>query len=422
MKPKLSLSLLLLCQFALFSMSSHAMSGQHNNDHAEVSGSGAHGAQEMEPEKGPHRGRMLREGDFALELAIFETGVPPEFRVWSTYQGKAILPEEMELNVKLTRLGGVVDDINFRVEGDYLRGDTVIYEPHSFVVEIEAKYNGKAYRWQYDNFEGRTQIESKVAEAMEIMTETAGPVTLHQTIKVYGKLKLPADAKRSIQARFDGEIKAVHVKKGQKVKQGQLLLTVESNESLKSYRIVAPVSGIVSQLSAYNGEQTAGRELVQLTNTDKLIAELAVYPMDAEKVHDQTPVTLSLNGIEQPVQTQISGAETALRTDQAKLYWAEIDNSQQMLSEGLFITAEIEVDTIDVPLAVKQAGLQSFRDFTVVYAKVGEQYEVRMLELGRSAGEWVEVLGGLNPSTEYVTTNSYIIKADIEKSGASHDH
>jgi cobalt-zinc-cadmium efflux system membrane fusion protein len=34
----------------------------------------------------------------------------------------------------------------------------------------------------------------------------------------------------------------------------------------------------------------------------------------------------------------------------------------------------------------------------------------------------VEVVDGLAPGTEYVTDNSYLIKADIEKSGASHDH
>ena len=45
-----------------------------------------------------------------------------------------------------------------------------------------------------------------------------------------------------------------------------------------------------------------------------------------------------------------------------------------------------------------------------------------MLELGREGGEWIEVLGGLEPGTEYVTENSFILKADIEKSGASHDH
>ncbi len=35
---------------------------------------------------------------------------------------------------------------------------------------------------------------------------------------------------------------------------------------------------------------------------------------------------------------------------------------------------------------------------------------------------WEEVLGGLDAGTRYVTTNSYLVKADIEKSGASHDH
>ena len=48
--------------------------------------------------------------------------------------------------------------------------------------------------------------------------------------------------------------------------------------------------------------------------------------------------------------------------------------------------------------------------------------EVRMLELGRQDDEWAEVLGGLEPGTRYVTTNSYVLKADVEKSGATHDH
>jgi cobalt-zinc-cadmium efflux system membrane fusion protein len=45
-----------------------------------------------------------------------------------------------------------------------------------------------------------------------------------------------------------------------------------------------------------------------------------------------------------------------------------------------------------------------------------------MLELGERDGEWVEVLGGIDPGTPYVVGQSFLIKADIEKSGASHDH
>ena len=58
----------------------------------------------------------------------------------------------------------------------------------------------------------------------------------------------------------------------------------------------------------------------------------------------------------------------------------------------------------------------------VVYAQIGNEYEVRMLDLGRQDTDRAEVLGGLAPGTRYVTTNSYLVKADIEKSGASHDH
>ena len=66
--------------------------------------------------------------------------------------------------------------------------------------------------------------------------------------------------------------------------------------------------------------------------------------------------------------------------------------------------------------------MQRFRDFQVVFARFDDVYEVRMLELGRRNREWVEVLDGIEAGTQYVTSNSYLIKADIEKSGASHDH
>jgi cobalt-zinc-cadmium efflux system membrane fusion protein len=75
-----------------------------------------------------------------------------------------------------------------------------------------------------------------------------------------------------------------------------------------------------------------------------------------------------------------------------------------------------------VELAVRQSAIQRFRDFQVVFARFGETYEVRMLELGRQNSEWAEVLAGLKPGSEYVTGNRYLITADIEKSGASHDH
>jgi len=378
--------------------------------------------EEAEPEKGAHGGRLLKDGDFVLELALFETGVPPEFRVWIMDDGEPVKPETVSLVVTLSRLGNVVDTINFKPQADFLRGDMEIYEPHSFVVTIQAGYQGKKYQWQYDNFEGRTLIEPAVAQAMNIQTNIAGGATLVETIETFGKLVVYADAERIISARFEGQINKVHVRLGQAVKVGDALITINSNESLKSYTITSPIDGVITNKRANAGEQSAGRSLLSIVDTTKLTAELSVFPIDRPRTVVGADVKLHMTGQANTLAGRIRAIDTQLQANQASTVRVDIDNSTNTLSAGQFITADIEVARYTVPLAVKRVGLQAFRDFTVVYAKVGDEYEVRMLELGRVAGEWVEVLGGLNPGTEYVTENSFIIKADIEKSGASHDH
>jgi membrane fusion protein, heavy metal efflux system len=101
---------------------------------------------------------------------------------------------------------------------------------------------------------------------------------------------------------------------------------------------------------------------------------------------------------------------------------AGLPNAERRWRPGMAVEGEVTVAAREVPLAVARTGLQRFRDFTVVFAQVGDTYEVRMLELGEEDDKHVEVLGGLKPGTTYVTGQSFLIKADIEKSGASHDH
>ena len=189
-----------------------------------------------EPAKGPHGGRLLIDDDFILELAIFETGVSPEFRVWLSKGGEAIRPDDVALNVTLTRLGNEKDEIGFTAQEDFLRGDMVIYEPHSFVVTIEASHLGKSHRWQYDNFEGRTKIGSDVAEAFGLETEIAGPATVVEAINVYGFVVPNSEKVRRISARFEGVVQAVGVSVGDRVIAGQKLAEIESNESLNDLR------------------------------------------------------------------------------------------------------------------------------------------------------------------------------------------
>lgn len=378
--------------------------------------------EQAEPEKGIHGGRLLKDNGFVVELSIFETGVPPEFRTWITQNGQAVDPKEVSLKIVLSRLGGVEDHINFIPQDDFLRGDMEIYEPHSFVVTIQAKYQGKQYEWRYDNFEGRVKIQPEIAKAMGIKTEIASEALLNQTIQSYGKLAVLPEKTANISARFDGIIKNVFVNLGQKVQKGQRLIVVESDESLKAYNIASPMDGYVTQRNATLGEHTQGKVLLQIENHDELTAELFVFPSQRAAIKAGLNVNLSMNDSNEKFKGTVTQIDRHIQQNQASVVRVLIDNLSGFLSPGMFVKGEIEVSEFAVPLAVKRNGLQSFRDFTVVYAKIDNEYEVRMLELGRVSGEWVEVLGGLKPGTEYVTDNSYIIKADIEKSGASHDH
>ncbi len=378
----------------------------------------------FEPEiaKGSHGGRLLTDGDFQVEIAIFDAGFPPEFRVWVSREGSPVDAEDVTVSVTLTRLGGVQEKISFDPQDDYLRSDTVVYEPHSFEVELVANYQGESYRWAYENLEGRTRITPDLVEAFGIETAEAGPAKIREYLKVYGHVVADPERQSHVMARFDGVIDAVKVSIGDRVKRGQVLAVVESNESLRQFNVTAPISGMIVQRHANAGEQSRDQLLFTIVDTSAVWASLAVFPRDLPRVQRGQRVTVSSADGNVEHAGEIALVNTVAEQNQSVMVRVLLDNTAGDLVPGMYVSGEIEISESEVPLAVHRSGLQTFRDFDVVYAQVGDEFEVRMLELGRQDDRFIEVLGGLDAGVRYVTTNSYVIKADIEKTGATHDH
>lgn len=393
-----------------------------NTEGSESAAKNSHEAPAKEVAKGPQGGLLLEDGDFALEMTLFETGVPPEYRVYPYRNGKPIDPGTVNLKVTLTRLGDRIDSINFVAQDDFLRGDQEIYEPHSFVVTVDATAGGTTHRWQYDNFEGRTQIAADMAEAFELKVEQVGPTTIEEVVETFGRIEAVPGLTRAVSARFDGPIRSVKVALGDYVTKGQLLASVESNESLRPLNITAPIDGVVTAQLANAGEQTADRQLFEITDLSRVQASLSVFPKDRARVKRGNEVSVVTSGSGTELSGRISRFGMSANANQSTGAYVELANPNGTLLPGMHISARIKVDEYTVPLSVKRSGLQGFRDFTVVFAQIGDVYEVRMLELGRQDREQVEVLGGIEAGTRYVSEGSYLIKADIEKSGASHDH
>lgn len=395
---------------------------EQNDDHDdhEEGKSDEHDDHNDAPEtKGPNGGLLLQQYDATLELQIFEQGVPPEYRAWLTQEGKPVTDGAI-LKVQLTRLGGQVDTINFAYQGDYWLGDSVVTEPHSFDVEATFALNDKQYHWKWESIEGRTRINTDIAQKAGIKTAEAGSGSIARTLTTYGRLSTAQEQIARVRARFPGVITRVNARTGDRVARGDLLAQVESNESLKPYDLRAPIDGVVIERQVSIGEIADEQTLFAIADLTTLWAELQVFPDQRTEVSVGQKVLLKAGGIE----TQATISHLLPSPDNAPYVLArvKVDNPKGALNAGLLVTGEIAVETIDVPLAVDNRALQSFRDWTVVFIQVGDDYEIRPLELGRSDGTLTEVLAGLKAGDHYVVENSYLIKADIEKSGASHDH
>ncbi len=381
------------------------------------------GANTAEFERGPHNGRMLRSGDSAVEMTIYEDGVPPEFRVYGYAKDKPVAASGLSLTVELQRLGGVVDAIEFTPDGEYLRGRQTVYEPHSFDVTVRATIDGKAHSWTYQSHEGRVEISPDAAAAGGVKTETAGAAEIRQVVHASGRIILDPARTARVRPRFPGVLRDLKKALGDRVAKGETIATIESSESLQPYAVKAPIDGVVIAQHAVAGEVVELDPIMEIADLDRVMAELWIFPRDIAAVQAGQEVAITAAGAALSTSGKLGMILSAAEAgSQAVAVRVPIANPDGAWRPGNAIDAEVTTGVRTAPLAVRVAGLQTFRDFTVVYANVGDTYEVRMLELGDGDRTFVEVLGGLAPGTTYVTDGSYLIKADIEKSGASHDH
>ncbi len=382
-------------------------------------------AEVEEVKKGVHRGRLLEQDGYAVELAIAEDGTPPKFQAW-LYQGDKLLPVNAgTVEVRLKRLGDVAENHTLKPQADgSLMASTVVGEPHSFEVEVLATVGGKSLRWAYPSYEGRTEIQGKVASDAGIRVAAAAPGVIADEHEVQGLLTPVEGRVAKVMARFPGPIRSLRANVGDHVQAGRPLAVIESNLSLTSYTVAAPISGVVLARSASVGSvANEGMLLYEIADLSELWVDLHIFGADAQHIRPGVPVTVTRmsDGVttDTVLERVLPGTATASQSTVAR---ATIANLDGLWRPGSAVKARITVERQEAALVVPLAALQDFRDWKVVFIRIGDTYEIRPVELGKRDGTQVEVLSGIKKGDQVVVEQSYLVKADIEKSGASHDH
>ena len=269
----------------------------------------------------------------------------------------------------------------------------------------------------------RTLISANAAKDAGVETATAGPGVLHETMTLHGTVVPDPQRVYRLRPRFDGVVREVRKGLGENVRSGEVLAVVEANDSLQRYSIVAPAAGVVVGRDANPGMQVGDEPILTIADFSTVWVELAAFQHDLGRIARDLPVVVrDVDGHQQADGRVDSVAAVGSPASQSMTVRVVLPNGDGRWRPGLFVTGEIVVAETPVSLVVERIALQTMDGRTVVFEQDGDSYEARPVVVGRHDDEYAEVLEGLNAGTRYVTTNSYLVKADIEKSGAAHEH
>ncbi|MGH8083853.1 MAG: efflux RND transporter periplasmic adaptor subunit [Lysobacter sp.] len=277
---------------------------------------------------------------------------------------------------------------------------------------------------QNGHAEARTVIAAAIAKKSGIKVQPAAAGVIADEHEVQGLLT-PIDGRvANVTARFPGPIRSLRANVGDEVRAGQALATIESNLSLSNYGIAAPISGVVTARNASVGAQAGeGAPLFEIADLSQLWVDLHIFGADAQHIQPGVPVTITRMSDGKTVETVLERVLPGMATaSQSTVARATIDNADGQWRPGSAVKARITVDRQPVELMVPLSALQTMDGVDVVFVRSGEAYTARPVEVGKRDGQRAQILTGLERGDQVVVAESYLIKADIEKEGAAHEH
>ena len=447
------------------------------------------------PRKGPHGGKLFTQDGYGVEVTIFEQGVEPEFRVYTYQDSKALDPATSQISLTVERLGRPPQVFRFEKEKDYLKGNAVVDEPHSFAVTIAAQHGNKPYQFAYEQVEARVAMSDQQLKQNNVEVLTAGPTRIKSTLQLIGEIRFNEDRQVHVVPRLTGIVESAAANAGDRVRKGQVIAVISSQAladqrsellaaqkrlalarttyarekklweekisaeqdylqagnamqeaeiatqnarqklaslggevrgsgNLTRYEIRAPIDGVVVEKHLSLGEAVKeDANIFIIADLSTVWAEMTIYAKDLNTVKVGQKASVKATAFESQSSGTVSyvgsliGEQT--RTAKARVV---LPNPKGIWRPGLPVNIEVVADEVEVPVAVSAEAIQSVRDWTVVFGRYGDNLEARPVQLGRSDGKFTEVVSGLNAGEQYAAQNSFLIKADLGKSGASHDH
>lgn len=271
------------------------------------------------------------------------------------------------------------------------------------------------------------KLSSKEMVEFGIIVKTAGPDTIQMHTDLLGEIKPDPRKIAHVVPRFEGIVKEVFKSIGDKVKKGETMAIIESNDSLVKYNVTSAIDGTVIDMHMTPGElvNADNDHAITVANLTTVWADLSVYQKDLSIIREgQTAIISDDYGVhkkEGKISYISPMVDEATRTATARV---ALDNPSGKWKPGMFVTAKVLTLDKKVLLAVAKNALQSLEGQIVVFVKDKEGFRPQAITVGIQNSKVVEILSGLHAGQTYAAHGAFTIKAELMKEsfGGGHGH
>lgn len=99
-----------------------------------------------------------------------------------------------------------------------------------------------------------------------------------------------------------------------------------------------------------------------------------------------------------------------------------LQNPKGAWRPGLFVNVTVAASERDAAVTVPADAVQTIEERPTVFVRVPGGFEPRSVELGLSNGKRIEVTKGLAAGETVASSNSFVVRAELEKGSATHSH
>src|SRR5256886_5551697 len=162
--------------------------------------------------------------------------------------------------------------------------------------------------------------------------------------------------------------------------------------------------------------------LLTVMDISQIIAKAHIPQSDALQLHKGDAATISLAGLEKPINGKVSLISPALDPNSTTVeVWVQAPNPDQLLRPGTTAQIAITAQTVKDALVVPSAALLNAKGDAAQVMIVDSQNQAssRDVKTGIQTGQQVQVVSGLKPGEVVVTEGAYGLpdktKVKIEK-------